>query len=324
MMKDCSEVPSPILITGSHRSGTTWAGTILSSAPQTVLIREPFSPLHRPGIFAKEIPHWYQYLDTETGEAFVDSYREMLCFRYGFRREMKAIRSFKDVGRMVRDSFEMSRARFGTSYKAIVKDPLALLSTKWIIDQFQSKAVILVRHPAAFVSSLKRVEWKMSFKNFIAQPALMDAYLTPFRSEIERALENPSSLITRGALLWKILYSVVQEHFSTHPGVRIVRHEDLSVNPLEQYEKLFQWLGLAYTRAVVERINKYSSSQNPKEARGNKVFELKRNSAASINLWKQKLSAEEIDTVFRITAPVLEYYYPEIPSDYLSNPRDDE
>jgi len=33
----------PILVTGSHRSGTTWAGRSLVLAPNTAYIHEPFN-----------------------------------------------------------------------------------------------------------------------------------------------------------------------------------------------------------------------------------------------------------------------------------------
>jgi len=42
----------PILVTGSHRSGTTWAGRVLAFSPTPLgYIWEPFNPRHRPGTF---------------------------------------------------------------------------------------------------------------------------------------------------------------------------------------------------------------------------------------------------------------------------------
>ena len=39
----------PILVTGAHRSGTTWVGKMLALAPGVGYVHEPFSPLTRPG-----------------------------------------------------------------------------------------------------------------------------------------------------------------------------------------------------------------------------------------------------------------------------------
>ena len=40
----------PILVTGAHRSGTTWIGKMLALAPGVGYIHEPFSPATAPGI----------------------------------------------------------------------------------------------------------------------------------------------------------------------------------------------------------------------------------------------------------------------------------
>ena len=42
---------NPILVTGSHRSGTTWVGKMLAADSDTAYISEPLNVLHRLGIF---------------------------------------------------------------------------------------------------------------------------------------------------------------------------------------------------------------------------------------------------------------------------------
>ena len=52
----------PIIITGSHRSGTTWVGNIIKNSPMIYYIHEPLTPnsITR-GLFDTEI--WYKYYD---------------------------------------------------------------------------------------------------------------------------------------------------------------------------------------------------------------------------------------------------------------------
>ena len=52
----------PILITGSHRSGTTWVGNIIRNLPRIYYLHEPLTPnsITR-GLFNTEI--WYKYYD---------------------------------------------------------------------------------------------------------------------------------------------------------------------------------------------------------------------------------------------------------------------
>jgi LPS sulfotransferase NodH len=52
----------PILVTGTHRSGTTWVGKMLAADACTAYISEPLNVLHRPGVFRPKVKYWYQYI----------------------------------------------------------------------------------------------------------------------------------------------------------------------------------------------------------------------------------------------------------------------
>ena len=47
----------PILVTGAHRSGTTWVGKMLSTEDGVAYISEPLNVLHRPGVFRAAVGH---------------------------------------------------------------------------------------------------------------------------------------------------------------------------------------------------------------------------------------------------------------------------
>lgn len=300
----------PVLITGSHRSGTTWVSKILNSAPNTNLLREPFNPHHRPGVFGADIDTWYLYLNDELGARYEQPFRSMLDFQYNASAELRSLHSFRDAGRMVRDMTEMWRAARNPGCRPLIKDPLALLSTEWIIDNFSAKVVILMRHPAAFVSSLKRVGWKISFNHLLNQPALMDRLPFDIRDQVSAAASNPPDLIERGAVLWNVLYSFVRDYLEGRDSIIVIRHEDLALSTEKQFKFLFQWLELEFTERVRRTILRFSGSHNPKEARGNRVFAIKRNSAGSVYTWKQRLTDDETCTVHRITEMLSDRYYP--------------
>jgi hypothetical protein len=46
-------VKKPILVTGSHRSGTTWAGQMVAAAPHTAYIHKPLNPVVKFGAIAE-------------------------------------------------------------------------------------------------------------------------------------------------------------------------------------------------------------------------------------------------------------------------------
>src|SRR4029077_8889793 len=68
---------NPILVTGSHRSGSTWVGQMLAAGSEVGYIREPFSVLHRPGVLAVRFPYWFPYVCAENEGPFVAPVRDM-------------------------------------------------------------------------------------------------------------------------------------------------------------------------------------------------------------------------------------------------------
>ncbi|MCI0563825.1 MAG: sulfotransferase, partial [Nitrososphaera sp.] len=196
----------PILITGAHRSGTTWVGRILAASSEVGLIYEPFNiTSNRPGVCNHKFENWFQYLSSSDHSPYRHVFDQTLSFKYSIRNEISALKTLRDVGRMARDWGKFSYYRFSHK-RPVIKDPIALLSAPWLYNEFQCQVVLLVRHPAAFASSLKRLNWPFNFKYLLNQNALMNDYLGDYREEIE-VFKDPSDVIGQAALLWKVLYS---------------------------------------------------------------------------------------------------------------------
>ena len=53
---------NPILLTGSHRSGSTWTGKMLAFSNEIAYIHEPFNLNHNPGIFKARFENWFPYI----------------------------------------------------------------------------------------------------------------------------------------------------------------------------------------------------------------------------------------------------------------------
>ncbi|UCF28983.1 MAG: sulfotransferase family protein, partial [Chloroflexota bacterium] len=56
---------SPILVTGAHRSGTTWVGKMLAAGRETAYISEPLNVWHRPGVLRVPTQYWYTYINED-------------------------------------------------------------------------------------------------------------------------------------------------------------------------------------------------------------------------------------------------------------------
>jgi hypothetical protein len=293
-----SKNKKPILVTGSHRSGTTWVGQMLSLDKHIRYIHEPFN------IDEKRISpleYWYEYISKNSPEdkqqAVYTFMNEIISFNTaGIAKDFKVIDGPRDVYRFFRDIYLRAVKR------PLIKDPLALMSTEWLAQKFNCDVVALVRHPAAFVASLKVKNWEHSFYHFYEQKDLLKK-LAPFAKDIEKYAKTPPDIIEQGILLWNIDYYILEQYEKNHPDWIIIKHEDLSLDPVNGYKEMFEKLNLHFGTAIENKIRESSSAS--------KAEHLKRDSKKNIHTWKKRLSPEEIERVKKGTESVWGKYYSE-------------
>jgi hypothetical protein len=193
--------------------------------------------------------------------------------------------------------------------RPLVKEPHAVFSAEWFARRLGSDVVVTVRHPAAVVSSWKRLEWDFDFANLLAQPALVRDLLGPFRSDMERALEPSHDLVDRVALLWNVVYRTVAGYREVFPDFHIVRQEDLSREPMEGYRALYEALGLPLTREAESAIAAASSAANPKETTVERPHETRLDSRANLTSWKRRLTDGEVERIRKVTEETAALFY---------------
>ena len=298
----------PLLVTGAHRTGTTWVGKMLTSGGYAY-VSEPLNVLHRPGVMAAPVRRWYTYITHENEEEYLPSFQKTIALRYGLLAEIKSIKSGRDVLRMGRDLSIFLRGRI-LNQPVLLKDPFAVFSLPWFIERLDCRAVVTIRHPAGFASSLKRLNWSFAFRDLLDQPLLMCDHLEFFRADMERI--SPDDVIGQSALLWRMVYRVVHATMKRFPSVLVLRHEDLSRDPLKGYARVFESLKLAYTPKVQEMIRASSSSENPVELSRQRIHAVKLDSRANLDNWKKRLSADEIARIRDLTEDVAQLYYADV------------
>ncbi len=299
---------APILVTGAHRSGTTWVGKMLAANPRVAYISEPLNVWHRPGVLGAPVEKWYTYLCEENESAYLPAFRETLAFRYGWGREVRALRSRKDVLRMGRDWAIFLRGRL-LRQRPLLKDPFAVFSLPWFAERLGCRVVVTVRHPAAFASSLKRLDWPFDFRDLLSQPLLMRDWLEEDRAAMEAMPAD--DIVGQAALLWRMIYRVVARTVELHPSLIIVRHEDLSRAPVPGYRALYEALGLPFTPQVEHTILNASSAENPTELSKKKVHAVKLDSRANLANWKKRLGADEIERIRQACGETADLFYSE-------------
>ncbi len=65
----------PILVTGAHRSGTTWVGKILCASGEAAYISEPLNMWHRLGVMRKPVSGWYTYITQENEAGYLSAFQ---------------------------------------------------------------------------------------------------------------------------------------------------------------------------------------------------------------------------------------------------------
>lgn len=306
---------NPILVTGAHRSGTTFLGKMLALSPHIGEIYEPFN--------VKVGVHGFKYYNTYVKKQHKDEHvyekvvRDVLEGKAVYRRipltNSKEPTSLQQkIGRIIfKSGANLSYLKSKYSPKVnryLIKDPIACMSSEWLHQKFHMDVIVLVRHPAAFVASLKRLNWRFDFNHFFRQEELMADHLAPLFQNVDT---RNLSIIEEGCLLWNSIYSVLSTYTDRNPQFIVVRHEDISNDSTSEFKKLYEKLDIKFTPQIEQMIRAYTDASNPTDPKNNKTHELKRNSKENTKRWKKILSEGEVEKIKEMTGRLAKRYYDE-------------
>jgi len=285
----------PILVTGSHRSGTTWVGIMIAEAPSVFYIFEPFNISYpRPGICNAEFKYWFTYITRENESDFYRPIKNTIELKYDLVGALKSIKSVRDLRNVQKEYMSFLKHRLKGS-RPIVKDPMAFFSSEWLAERFNMDVVVLIRHPAAFISSIKKLNWPHPFSHFLEQPLLMKEHLYPFEVEIRDYANRELDIIDQGILLWKLIHHTIIKYQSLHKDWLFARHEDLSQDPVQSFQTIFNKLNLEFSDRVKCAVHDHSHSSHSIESED--PYCTKRNSQSIIWNWKGRLTIQEIERI---------------------------
>lgn len=294
----------PILITGSHRSGSTWVGKVLSTSPELGYIREPFNIEVFPRTTTAPIKYWFTKIDTSNEKLFLKGITETVQFKYRPFNKIKEVKSLRDIARFFVHWVKFFSNRVQQK-RPLLKDPIALFSAPWVYETFGAQIIVLIRHPAAFVSSILKANWSFDFNHFAHQPILMNE-LPQFEEKIKLYAKEEQPLIDQAILLWNIFHSFIFKQKQTYKEWIFIRHEDLSLYPMESFTKLMEEIGVTFNQ---EKASKYFSSSKPVIGIKDKNNQLFRDPAENIKKWKKDLSSKEVEYIYQQVVTVSQHFY---------------
>jgi hypothetical protein len=132
---------------------------------------------------------------------------------------------------------------------------------------------------------------------------------------MEEARQNLHDPLWQAALLWRIVYSVVEQYRQIYPAIKVVRHEDLSRDPLGGFQALYDHTQLTFSDRVKHTILETSSADNPEELKRETAHSVHLDSRANLGNWKKRMEPGEIERLRQMTEAAARPFY--APEDWL-------
>jgi hypothetical protein len=282
---------------------------MLALAGGIAYLSEPLNPVHPGPLISLKPAQQYYFICEENDGISLNLYETLTSLKYPLRREIGAVRNARDVGRVAKRSiyFAWANAR---NARPLLKDPFAFFSTRWLVEKLACTAVVVVRHPAAVASSLKRLGWRFDFRQLLEQRLLMEELLSPYAKQVEALSRSPSDVVTHASVLWRIIYETLPRFRGETNDILVVRHEALSSNPVEHFSNLSSALGLPFDERTADRIRTFTDERNPRELAQKRPNSVRLNSRANLANWQHRLTREEVRCVREITEGVVDLFYP--------------
>lgn len=292
-----------ILITGSNRSGSTWVGRVVASNGKVDTIIEPLN-LNRIKRYGRiNLNYWYPKVDDNSSSELKSELKKLVGYYLSA--------SYGTFFSQIFESYEghnllkSAKKRWRRASKPIkmLKDPTAIFCVPWLVEQYDVSPVILIRHPAAYVLSIKEKNWWFDFENLLVQPHFFTGGMEHLKDEVVQFNSNKEemSIVENAALLWKVFYTQVSLYQKEFPNWFYVTHEELSLEPESSFKRMFAYLNLEFNESVSEYLIESTQATNKAE--------FKRDSVKNTTKWESKLSETEKTAIYSITAPISDQYY---------------
>ncbi len=308
----------PLLVTGLPRCGTSWTGKMLEASGQVVYINEPMSVRRPPGgslgVLNSEVTHHFQYIDPLDDERWRNAFRDTLRLRFRPIRELRSIRRPYQAARAIKyaGAFGVGSLR---GRRAMLDDPNALFSARWLTEVMGVRTIFLVRDPVGMIGSWRQLGWQPKLQTLLAQPPLVRDHLTDMRADIEMGITR-GDWIDQMCCLWNVGNRYIDTVRTEVGGVHVWRYEDLANEPMTQFEALYGSCGLNWTpraRASIEQATSAPVDNNRAfswSIRGgiSRTAFRRMDSRASINRSDQRLKPDEVERVRELTADVLQRF----------------
>jgi hypothetical protein len=282
---------------------------MLAADPNVVYIYEPFNIGLDKTLCYPRFDHWFVRITAQNEAVYGERIRRLAELRYPWWQDAIAEPNPRHVARAIVRGVQYAGDRV-RGKRALIKDPIALLSADWLAERLQCQNVVLLRHPCAYVRSTVRMKWRFDNAQFHKHPeaSVLGELLGPFHEEIARLASTEHDILENAAMHWKHLHWVILQFREKHPDWTFAVYEDIADDPVAQFEALYKKLGLTWDQATEQAVLEHSTAEGELQDQGEQ-HRLVRDSRSNAWSWRAKMPQEEIDRVREITGDVARHFY---------------
>lgn len=294
-----------ILVTGPHRSGTTWVGKTLSQSERVELVYEPFNLDFDRYNFTYRFENWFQHVPSSPRKAEIENYFDKYLPLSGIDYAKKVSR---ESGYSAKTPLIFLKHALLSSKRPryLLKDPIALMSAGWLYERYSLRVICTTRNPLAFVASLKKQGWDFDFNNLLNQKELVNRFFPRYRDAMKQALEK-SDFIERVSLLWNVLNTIILHYREQYPEWFFTTHEEAAENPLDTFKHMFAYAGLPFTAEIESYIEKATSGHENRDTDSHRYSP--RDAKSTIMDWQDLLTDAEIQFISNKTSDICNKIY---------------
>jgi hypothetical protein len=272
-----------IVITGMHRSGTTWLGRALSKIAGIEVLNEPFNVDH--GV--KGVPRWYldHRIKEDINFAF-DTFREIESGIAKYRWDPSLKKPLKSLAKLFvgnREKRFYKKIVLENPNRLVIKDPFLLMLTPELIKR-EIKTIVSVRHPGALLLSLRRMQWHVPNEHLIGRDPAGEFNQTR-NGEIKAICE-----------FWNAVYRPTLDILNTNASKHLflVDHSSIFEDVLGFGNDLSSFLDLNLERSFLFDFLKSSTSGDTVNPVHKKQHDFTRDSKMLANSWRKSYSSKEL------------------------------
>jgi Sulfotransferase family len=269
-----------IWIFGSGRSGSTWLRAMMEEMSNHRVWEEPMVGRLFGDFYVRAPKENQRSADFIMGAPI----------RKGW---IRSIRSF------VLDGAVYSNPRLEAGDYLVIKEPNGSIGAPLLMEALpESRMILLVRDPRDVVASVldarREGGWLYESRNGARKRR------TPDR--------KPKAFVGARARVYRRGVGNAKEAYDAHKGPKVlIKYEDLVTDTLGTMRRIYAALGIGVDLdELIRAVRKHSWENIPEEEKGKgKVYR-----KAAPGGWKEDLTPEQVKTVERVTARLLEEFYP--------------